>query len=319
MKSPLFLLLLAALSCEERSGDESPTPAPVPTGREIEVEVVEDIDPDPDPFGVVIGAHVTRYEPGGPRGENIELASRRLDGRTIGPGEGLSFNDVVGVRSEDAGFKKAPVIFMGTMEEDVGGGVCQVSSTLHAAALRSNIEIVRRAPHSRPAAYIKMGLDATVSYPPACGDDHRANDRNGKNPACYSLDLVLRNPHPWPVRLKAKSGGAEDGGDAELSFTFFGREWLERKVTFRSTFQWTREPERKYRPVPWKKDPGYERRVQKGKRGRFAMLTVMTEFRDGGIRTDRYPSDYPPVDEVWEVWSGWGPDAGTARDAGPRD
>jgi len=295
--------------------DSSPlaTPAPRATFSPEELDV--------RPFNQVLGSYVTRYGCAGkaaPRAENIELAAKKLDGKVVAPGEDLSFNAAVGVRSKEAGFVEAPVIFMGELTPDVGGGVCQVSSTMHAAALASGLKVVRRLPHSRPSSYIMAGLDATVAFPPECESD---------GGMCYSSDLVVKNPFPWPIRVSTDVGVISDGGkECEVGVTFWGRDAQETKVSFSSTFSWTDDFQRRYRRHPWRKSATYRHKVQSGVRGRRAFLIVSTELPDGGQRVERHVSAYPPVDEIWEVGAAWtadGPppwdpgDAGaTAQDSG---
>ncbi|HUT78563.1 MAG TPA: VanW family protein, partial [Polyangia bacterium] len=91
----------------------------------------------------------------------------------------FSFNETLGDRTEARGFRYAPVIAGGALVEGMGGGTCQVASTLYAAAFFAGMVIVERQPHSRPSSYIKLGLDATVSYP--------------------DLDLKIKNPFDFPV------------------------------------------------------------------------------------------------------------------------
>ncbi len=122
------------------------------------------------------------------RTHNVRLGASILDGQVIMPGGVFSFNDVVGDRSEARGFRYAPVIEGGKIVEGMGGGTCQVASTLYAAAFFTGLTIEERVPHSRPSSYIKLGLDATVSYP--------------------SKNLKIRNPLPWPVAIHFT---AEDG------------------------------------------------------------------------------------------------------------
>ncbi|HJL48539.1 MAG TPA: VanW family protein, partial [Polyangiaceae bacterium LLY-WYZ-15_(1-7)] len=81
------------------------------------------------------------------------------------------------------------VIVNGELVDGVGGGTCQVASTLHAAAFLAGFEIVEHRPHSRPAGYVPLGLDATVVWP--------------------EVDLVVRNPYPFPVRVRARAEGRE--------------------------------------------------------------------------------------------------------------
>jgi vancomycin resistance protein VanW len=98
------------------------------------------------------------------RAVNIQLAAAALDGTIIEPGEILSFNDVVGPREPQYGFMEAPELVNMELVSGIGGGVCQVSSTLFHAALLAGMEVVERHCHSRPVAYIPLGLDATVVY-----------------------------------------------------------------------------------------------------------------------------------------------------------
>jgi VanW like protein len=117
------------------------------------------------------------------RAFNVELAAEAIDGRVIGSGATLSFNDVVGERTAAFGFEKATVLRDRMIAEGTGGGTCQVASTLHAAALLAGLDVVARAPHSRPSGYIRMGLDATVVFP--------------------KVDLKLRNPRAERVVVHA--------------------------------------------------------------------------------------------------------------------
>jgi vancomycin resistance protein YoaR len=130
----------------------------------------------------VVGFYQTPYSrmrKDADRTHNVALGASMLDGQVIMPGEILSFNETLGDRSEARGFRYAPVIAGGVLVEGMGGGTCQVASTLYAAAFFSGLVVVDRQPHSRPSSYIKLGLDATVSYP--------------------DLDLKLRNPFEFPV------------------------------------------------------------------------------------------------------------------------
>lgn len=98
------------------------------------------------------------------RVENIRLATASLDNYEIRPGELFSFNAVIGPRTEEAGFQEAPVILNNRVESGLGGGVCQVSTTLYNAALRANLPIVERQKHSLVVGYVPVGTDATVAY-----------------------------------------------------------------------------------------------------------------------------------------------------------
>lgn len=145
----------------------------------------------------VIVAFSTRYQDNCDRAHNVALAARDLDGAVIWPGEVISFNEKVGPRLPERGYRKAP-IYVGTrLEDDYGGGVCQVSSTLYGALLRAGFEVVERHNHGMPVDYLPMGEDATVAY--------------------GLLDLKMRNVLAGPVVVKAYAEGGV------LTVKVFGR------------------------------------------------------------------------------------------------
>ena len=114
---------------------------------------------------VVIGEYhaVSQSDEEG-RAENLRLAAEAVNGTVIQPGEEFSFNDTVGNTSSENGYQDAPVIRNGEMAEGSGGGVCQVSTALYIAAVKADLEITERHPHSVPSDYASIGLDATVVY-----------------------------------------------------------------------------------------------------------------------------------------------------------
>jgi vancomycin resistance protein YoaR len=98
------------------------------------------------------------------RSNNIELAAKFVNGTLLLPGEIFSFNESVGERTTDRGFMMAPVVVAGEIDSGIGGGICQVSSTLYNAILRTGIKPLERINHSLPSSYVNMGLDATVNW-----------------------------------------------------------------------------------------------------------------------------------------------------------
>lgn len=116
-----------------------------------------------------------------PRCANIKRASEIIDGLVLMPGEQFAFNTVVGKRTVARGFKEAGVYVNGRHDTGVGGGICQVSTTLYNALLMGDFKIVKRSNHSLPVAYVPVGRDATVSFP---------------NP-----DLVFENNKDYPIAL----------------------------------------------------------------------------------------------------------------------
>jgi vancomycin resistance protein YoaR len=211
----------------------------------------------------------------GPRARNIEVAAGHVDGLVIQPGESVSFNAVVGPRSEENGFQHAFEIFKGEYVEGLGGGTCQVASTLHAIAFFGGLEILQRLPHSRPSAYIPAGLDATVVYP--------------------VVDLKLRNPFGFPLvvhatvnanKIRMELLGADKPttvsfGKTVLSTKPFGRKVVEDAVLTK--------PKRK----------------QKGIDGMELLRSRIIAFHDGHRKVEIGRDVYPPTTEIWHVPPGF--------------
>lgn len=98
------------------------------------------------------------------RSTNITLATKSINGKLLMPGDVFSFNDVVGQRTASKGYQEAPVIIGNKVDSGLGGGICQVSTTLYNAAIRANLQTVERVHHTMPSHYIGLGMDATVDY-----------------------------------------------------------------------------------------------------------------------------------------------------------
>ena len=156
-------------------------------------------------FPVALGSFSTTLTGSRPsRTENIRLAAKALDGAVLAPGENLSFNDRVGPRSRERGYQTAPVILRETRQTQVGGGICQVSSTVFVAALLSGLSVPERFRHSTPVDYIPLGQDATIAW--------------------GVKDLRIRNDLDRPVRLRVEIVGstlsARFEGEEETETTF---------------------------------------------------------------------------------------------------
>jgi len=118
---------------------------------------------------VVIGSYTTTIlDRHSSRVNNIKLASQKIDGFKIAPGEEFSFNKVVGRRTIEKGYEKATIITRKNGKPKkgtgVGGGICQVSSTLYNAVEKSGLKIIERHKHSKAVNYVPKGQDATVTY-----------------------------------------------------------------------------------------------------------------------------------------------------------
>lgn len=94
---------------------------------------------------------------------NIRIACRHLNGKIVFPGKIFSLNKSIGERNVSNGYKNAPVILKGKLVDGVGGGICQVASTLYNSILLSELNVIERVPHSIAPSYVKAGLDAAIS------------------------------------------------------------------------------------------------------------------------------------------------------------
>lgn len=211
------------------------------------------------------------------RGKNIDTAAQKLDGVVISPGELMSFNEIVGERSEANGFEKSWEIFKGEMVEGIGGGTCQVASTFHAATFFGGFDVLERLPHSRPSAYIPMGLDSTVVYP--------------------AVDLKVRNPHPFPIVVHASSANGklriELLGKMRPARVSFGREVL-------STIAYKRKIE---------EDPALAGKKvlvkQHGIKGFKIKRSRLFTYPNGTTKKEEATDSYPPTVEIYKVPPGF--------------
>ena len=118
---------------------------------------------------------------------NVQVAAKAMDGIILMPGEVFSYNDTLGARTTANGYLPAPAYIGGKTVDDVGGGICQNSSTLYLAVLRANLEVVERTNHMYTVGYVPDGLDATVAY--------------------NAIDFKFRNSTPHPIRIEARVSG----------------------------------------------------------------------------------------------------------------
>ncbi|MGI5971575.1 MAG: VanW family protein [Oscillospiraceae bacterium] len=122
------------------------------------------------------------------RNNNINLAASAINGTVLKPGEVFSYNDTVGQRTIERGFKYAHAYVNGNVVDEVGGGICQVSSTIYMTALLANLEIVERVCHQFTVSYLPFGMDATVNW--------------------GTTDLKFKNNTEYPIKIESK---LEDG------------------------------------------------------------------------------------------------------------
>lgn len=139
-------------------------------------------------FPDLLGSYSTRYNAGDvSRSHNIALASQKINETVLAPGDVFSYNTTVGPRTVARGFRTANVYVGNRIEPGIGGGICQVSSTLFNAVVLADLEIVYRTNHSLPVSYVPMGRDATVSY--------------------GSIDFKFSNNTANPIKIVSRAGG----------------------------------------------------------------------------------------------------------------
>ncbi|MDF2840897.1 MAG: hypothetical protein K0Q99_1669 [Clostridia bacterium] len=113
----------------------------------------------------LVSSFTTKFDAGNvPRASNIKLAASIIEGTILPPGGTFSFNEVVGKRTIEKGFREAGVYINGKVDTGIGGGICQVSTTLYNAVLLSDLEVLERSNHSLTVPYVPLSRDAAVSW-----------------------------------------------------------------------------------------------------------------------------------------------------------
>lgn len=135
-----------------------------------------------------ISSYTTTYKSSSTeRATNVELSANAINGIVLMPGESFSFNQVVGPRTRERGYKDAAIIIGNVYESGLGGGICQTSSTLHQAVVRAGIIPTQRRNHTLPTSYMPLGFDAVVAW--------------------GSLDYVFKNAYNFPILIDVSTAG----------------------------------------------------------------------------------------------------------------
>ena len=139
-------------------------------------------------FADVLGSCDSPHTSQAGRTKNLELACKAIDGTILNPGDEFSFNKIVGERTAEKGYQAAIVYQTGgKSESELGGGVCQVASTIYTATLYADLKVTQRAPHMFIVTYVEAGMDATIYWP--------------------SLDYKFVNSTDHPIRIDASVSG----------------------------------------------------------------------------------------------------------------
>lgn len=224
----------------------------------------------------LLASHTTRFDPAKvSRSYNVSVAAQALDELLIRPGHEVSFNKVVGPRSSEAGYKNAPVIVNNELVDGLGGGVCQVSTTLYNAILLANLEVVERTNHSLPISYVPIGRDATVVYD--------------------AIDLKFRNNTESYLYLKSFVNGGQ------MTIKIYGNTAYKRDVAVNTWVTQEIEPK-----VVYENDPnlpkGEQVVKQEGAKGFKASAERVVKLNGVVEKKETLSaSDYSPVNKVIAV------------------
>lgn len=227
-------------------------------------------------FPEVLGTFTTRYDATNKnRSNNISLAAQKINGTVILPGETFSYNKTVGKRTKAAGFKEAGAYAGGKVIQEVGGGICQVSSTLYNAVVYANLEITERSNHCFESSYVAAGRDATVSW--------------------GTLDFKFKNNRQYPVKIEASANSGVN------KITIKGiKEEKEYEVVIQSKVTSIIQM-----PVQYQENSdmneGEERIIQYGHNGCTSVIYKILKLNGATISTELMSTDYyKPLERIIE-------------------
>ena len=259
---------------------------PEVTGEQLRGQLYHDL----------LGACLTKFPNSGEnRRSNLKLCASRIDGYVLYPGEEFSYNEIVGERTEADGFLPAPAYVNGDVKDEIGGGACQISSTLYAATAFAFLETVERSCHVFPVNYMQMGTDATVTIP----DEGKA------------IDFKFRNNKNYPVKIVTEFNNEESTINVEIWGTLEEDDYM--PVEFDNTYSWQYDYDRFIDPA-YPDRPGYTIKfavdMYSGTEedGRFYYRTVTHRQvidQDGNVVEDTVlnpllPTGYAAMDTYYE-------------------
>lgn len=224
-------------------------------------------------FGDCLGTYTSRYNPGEVgRTKNVSLAANRISGVVLKKGDVFSYNTIVGERTESRGFSNAKVYAGGEVVDGLGGGICQVSSTLYNAVLYADLEVIERVNHSLPVTYVPLGRDATVVY--------------------GSIDFRFKNTYENPIKITSSVGGGV------LTISVYGKKESDKTVEISTQRVNTY-------PFSVKEEPdetiaeGTTKVKQSGSDG-ASVVTYKRVIENGSVISDKliHTSVYSPITKV---------------------
>lgn len=231
----LIGVTIYAMAAHGRQPAEPTVPESVPASEHAQPQEPTAEEETVDRSQVVVGSDVLAAEStpnsgGYNRTINLDLACKAIDGTLLLPDEVFSFNEVVGERTEGKGYLPASIYTSGTVSDEIGGGICQVASTLYLAAMKADFDILERSAHQFTVSYMPLGSDASIYW--------------------GSQDLRFRNTSDAPVYIYAST----DGYTVDISIvgTKADDGYIEIEYEIIATY----EPEER-EVVDWMEEPGY--------------------------------------------------------------
>ena len=233
-------------------------------------------------FGMV-SSFTTQTTSSANRNTNIKLSAEAINQKMVMPGATFSFNQATGQRTAENGYKPAAAIAGGETFDEIGGGVCQTSTTLFNAVARANLKIVDRDPHAWPSNYVDKGEDATVNWP--------------------NLDFRFKNDTDWPIFIVAWYK------DRKVTVEIYGK-MLEEGVTIDLVSETTYTKEPPAEPLYVYNadlDVGEEKRTVQARTG-YTVETYKVWYKNGKEigREKLHTSHYKMYQETIEYNDGWG-------------
>ncbi|MGX4599322.1 VanW family protein [Faecalimicrobium sp. JNUCC 81] len=217
----------------------------------------------------LLGSHTTKFDSSvSGRSTNIKLAANKSSDVLLMPGESFSYNEHTGMRTTANGYKNAPVIVQGVVQEGVGGGVCQVSSTLYNAALYSGVSFIELKNHSIPSTYVSKGRDATVTD--------------------SGIDFVFKNTLEHPIYVKNYVSGNT------VTCQIYGSSKDKQNIQISTSIDGVSEA-----PIKKVEDPtilkGEEKQLEKGRNGYTVSTYRIYKDENGNVtKKEKVATSYYP-------------------------
>ncbi len=231
------------------AGSKDSCPATITLPEKTKEELEEKL------FNDTLGKYTTNFSSSSAnRAYNVSLAAESINNKILMPGEEFSYNNTIGNPNAERGYKIAGIYENGKTSEGVGGGICQVSSTLYSAVLYADLEIVERHNHSLTVSYVPNGQDATVSY--------------------GVIDFRFKNNTEYPIKISSVTN------NRNLSISIIGTAYEPERTVKISHSQISSTPPIDKETVDETLPAGTRKVVSKGKTG-FVVDTFKTVYENG--------------------------------------